>query len=103
MAERILTFNGCGGSNPRGPPLAQWVKDFNVDIALVSELGDLKDDLRAIGRVLYADGDTPTDVGIVVINGKVDEFEAKKLTDFVKRPGDKPMLWRDRWYTRVRI
>lgn len=109
MVEKVVVLNGYGGSNQQGPRLAAMLRGLSFTVALISELGQLVDDLQKVGRVYYNRAETPHDVGIVVANpvvgrvGKVIRFLGKRLTRFVHRGGDKPMLWRDRWVVRVRI
>lgn len=102
MTERVLVFNGYGGSNSQGPTVARWVAAANAQVALVSELGKLADDLDNIGKVWRSVKDTPPDVAVVTrfkIPNKI-EVSTKQLTKFIRRD-DKPLLWRDRHVVRV--
>lgn len=102
MAERIVVFNAYVG-NQRDPQLASWLKDLDPTVAIVSEMGNAKDNLRRVGRVLFnEDEGTPVDVGLVVAKGKVDNWSGGRLTQRVPR-ADKPNMWKDRWYVRARV
>lgn len=100
VAERILVFNGYGSSNPKGPEVARWIKELRIRVALISELGRLDEDLRAIGH-LYDVDERPKDCAVLVRGARATAARAFKVTPFVKRK-QKPLLWRDRHVMRVR-
>lgn len=109
--EKIVVANVHGGSNRQGSGLAAWLKGLGFTIALISELGNLIDDLDRVGKVFYNRKEgRPHDVGIVVAHsmvaraGKALSWIGGRLTRFIRRPGSaSPRLWRDRWFVRVRI
>lgn len=101
--QTYATFNATGGSNTT--PLAKfatWYDDLECDAALISEVFRYQRVLRHLGHLrVGGPGHGQQDVGVITKRRPL-HWTQRQMTDFVDRPGsDKPLLWHDRWATRV--
>ena len=103
--EKIAVANVFGGSNPTPGKLVQWVKNLDCDVVILSEVFNLRQELRAIPNSTLYTGDGghgPTDTGILVFGKKADEHSVTQLTKNVVWNRQHPKLAHDRWVTRIR-
>jgi len=103
--ERIRVMNTYVG-NQLGHRVKEWLESDRINIGIISEIDDLWKWLDDIGRVVKDDSERQHDCAILVRGKKRIErmkVTVKRVTPFIKREGDKPMLWRDRWIVRVEI
>jgi hypothetical protein len=103
--QTYATFNATGGSNTTLlAKFATWYDDLECDAALVSEVFRYSRVLKELGHLRV--GAPPShgrqDVGVITKRRPL-HWTQRQMTDFVDRgPGsDKPLLWHDRWATRV--
>lgn len=106
MSDRVMVVNTYVG-NQEGPRVRRWFRRLRVDVAIISELGNLDEHLDVGGKTFFSRGDTPHDSAIWVVGSRLDSILAIagwQLTPFIPRPKSRAKrLWRDRWVVRVRV
>ena len=99
----VAVFNATGGSNDTGVArFVNWYDDLECDVAIVSEVFRFARVLRRCGHLrVGSDSHGREDVGVIT-RRRVRRWSQRRVTRNVPRPGsDKPLLWHDRWITRV--
>jgi hypothetical protein len=102
--EKVVVFNAHGGSNTKGAAINDWLRAIDVDVAFISELKRLADDLRA-GRLYTgkpAMGRGANDTAILLRSGRASYFRQHQLTRDVPWNDEHPGWSHDRWFTHVR-
>lgn len=99
----VAAFNATGGSNRTDVGrFGTWYDDLECDVAIVSEVFRFANVLRHCGHLrVGSDNHGREDCGVIT-RRKVKRWSQRRVTRFINRPGsDKPLLWHDRWLTRV--
>lgn len=100
--DKILIFNG---NSTHYNDVKEWIKELSPELCLICETGVEKSHYRELGKIFFSKGDTPTDVSVLLMkrHPTLSWFSGERITRFIHRGEPKPMLWRDRWYARLRV
>jgi hypothetical protein len=96
----VAVFNATGGSNTTSQArFATWFDDLDCDAAIVSEAFRYRRVLKTLGHFRSGTGHGPSDVAVITRKRPI-RWRQVQATRFIRREGDKPLLWHDRWITR---